>query len=293
MGEGRELHAIRKDGSRVPVEIALNPIRSDKGLFIIASIADISERKRLQRDTEIQRDELAHLSRVALLAELSGSLAHELNQPLTAILSNAQAAIRFMAHEPPDLAEVSQSLVDIVENDKRAGEVIRRLRAMLRKDRAEYRSLDINEVVQDVLRIIRSDLLNRNVVTVTDFAKNLPAVEGDRVQLQQVMLNLIMNGTDAMADVVDGRELQIRTQLVSDGGVEVLVSDIGSGIPPENLDRIFLPFVSSKNDGMGLGLAVCTSIIQVHHGKLWATNNATRGATSHIYLPAFSNIMNR
>ena len=288
LGGYRSLFGRRRDGSEVPVEIALNPIRVGDDWFVLASIADISERKRLEREAAMHRDELAHLSRVALLAELSGSLAHELNQPLTAILSNAQAAMRFMAMQPPDLGEVRESLVNIVESDKRAGEVIRRLRAMLRKEASDFRALDLNEVVLDVLRIIRSDLLNRNTDTVLDLAPDLPTIHGDRIQLQQVLLNLVMNGCDAMADVPTGRELTLRTRADAGGGVVVQVSDVGRGIPAEDLERIFTPFVSSKSDGMGLGLAVCTTIIESHRGKLWASNNVERGASLHFRLPPLS-----
>ncbi|HSC13109.1 MAG TPA: PAS domain S-box protein [Rhodanobacteraceae bacterium] len=286
MGAGRELCAQRKDGSEVPAEIALRPIQGDAGISMLVSITDISERKRADRESALQRDELAHLSRVALLAELSGSLAHELNQPLTAILSNAQAAVRFLAHSPPNLEEVRDSLINIVENDKRAGEVIRRLRAMLRKDRADHRRLDMNDVVLDVQRIIRSDLLNRNVDVVLDLGAELPPVEGDRVQLQQVLLNLVMNGTDAMADASSGRNLTLHTHASDAGGVHVSVMDSGCGIPEEDIERIFFPFVTTKATGIGLGLAVCASIIHTHRGTIWATNNADRGATVHFKLPA-------
>ena len=282
---GRELFGQRKDGSQVPVEIGLNPIESDGGLQILVSITDISERKRMERESAVQRDELAHLSRVALLAELSGSLAHELNQPLTAILSNAQAAARFLAHDPPNLAEVRDSLGTIVECDKRAGEVIRRLRAMLRKEPAEFRHLEINEVVQDVLRIIRSDLLHRNVEVRLELAPNLPLIDGDRVQLQQVLLNLIMNGSEAMAELGGGRRLTVRALAGPDDGVEVQVCDAGRGIAADDLERIFSPFVTSKPGGMGLGLAVCTTIVLAHHGRLWASNNPAGGATLHFELP--------
>ena len=286
MAAGRELLARRKDGSELPVEIALSPVYGDTGPSVLVSVLDISERKRAERESGIQRDELAHLSRVALLAELSGSLAHELNQPLTAILSNAQAAVRFMAHSPPNLDEVRDSLTNIVENDKRAGEVIRRLRAMLRKDRADHRRLDMNEVVLDVLRIIRSDLLNQNVDVVLELHSNLPPIEGDRVQLQQVLLNLIMNGADAMAEAGSGREITLHTHAPDGGGVQVSVKDAGRGIAEEDLERIFTPFVTTKTSGIGLGLAVCVSIIHTHRGTIWATNNDVRGATVHFKLPA-------
>ncbi|MBN8261117.1 MAG: PAS domain S-box protein [Xanthomonadales bacterium] len=278
--------ARHADGRELPVDVAASPVWIAGESFVLVSVTDISERKRMEREAALQRDELAHLSRVALLAELSGSLAHELNQPLTAILSNAQAGLRFMAHAPPDLEEVTRSLVNIVENDKRAGEVIRRLRAMLRKDPADHRPLEVNEVVQDVLRIIRSDLLNRSIELVLDLAPGLPLVDGDRVQLQQVLLNLVMNGSDAMEGMRKGRRLTVRTRLIAPSHVEVAVSDVGTGIPEEDLERIFSPFVTSKAEGMGLGLAVCTTIVQSHGGKLWASNNPDGGATLSLSLPA-------
>ncbi len=258
-------------------------------------LLDISERKqadesfrklvRMEREAAVQRDELAHLSRVVLLAELSGSLAHELNQPLTSILSNAQAAQRYMQHDPPNLGEVSESLANIVESDKRAGEVIRRLRAMLRKEPAEFRRLDMNEVVQDVLRMMDADLLARDVTVRLDLQVDLPASDGDSIQLQQVLLNLLVNGSDAMRDMATRRELTVRTHTANDGGVEVTVSDRGPGIPPDDLERVFSPFVTSKRDGMGLGLAVCKTIIEAHHGRLWASNNTDAGASLHFWLP--------
>lgn len=290
VGNGHHLFGLRSDGTEVPVEITLNPIPMESGRYVLVSIKDLSERNRLEQESALQRDELAHLSRVAMLAELSSSLAHELNQPLTAILANAQAAARFLAKAPPDLDEVRDTLSNIVESDKRAGEVIRRLRALLRKEKSDYRYLDVNEVVLDVLRIIRSDLLNRSVEVALELAPDLPLVHGDKVQLQQVLLNLLMNASDAMNDVAQGRTLSVRTALSSTDRVDVSVSDAGRGIPADDIERIFQPFVSSKQDGLGLGLAVCSTIISAHAGTLWAANNAGPGATVSFSLPVHGNL---
>lgn len=286
MGMRRHLFGRRKDGSKIPVEIDLNPILVADTLYVLASIVDISERLRIEREAAVQRDELAHLSRVALLGEISGSLAHELNQPLTAILSNAQAALRFLGRESPDLGEVRESLVRIVEIDKRASEVIRRLRAMLRKEHINHQELEINEIVEDVLRLINSDVANRNVTVILELASDLPTIRGDRIQLQQVLLNLVINACDAMDEMGAGRTLTVRTRCAPGPAIEVSVSDTGCGIPPENLERIFTPFVTSKTEGMGIGLAVCRALIRAHGGNLWATNNPSRGATLHFVLPS-------
>jgi two-component system sensor kinase FixL len=283
------LLARRKDGSQLPVELALNPLRIGNELHLLASITDISERVRLEQEAAVHRNELAHLSRVSMLAELSGSLAHELNQPLTAILSNAQAALRFLAKEPPDLCEVRESLVSVVDSDRRAGEVIRRLRAMLRQDPPDYQPLDANELVLDVLRIVQGDLVERNTKAKLSLAPGLPAVMGDRIQLQQVLLNLVMNGCDAMATLdASDRILLLQTRSAGDEHVEIAVVDAGAGIPPGDLERIFSPFYTTKRDGMGLGLAVCRTIMSSHGGQLSAANGEGRGAKVWIRLRGIS-----
>jgi PAS domain S-box-containing protein len=286
MGAGRELFACRKDGSEIPVEAALSPMPTEKGLFVLASVVDITERRNVERATARQRDELAHLSRVAMLGELSGSLAHELNQPLTAILSNAQAAQRFLAHSPPRLEKLAEILADIVKSDHRAGAVIQRLRSLLRKEEAQRHPLNLNDVVEESLRLMRSDLLNRHVMISTDLEDALPAVSGDRNQLQQVLLNLVINGSDAMDGTEVDRRLLVRTRTTTQGSVEFSVADRGAGIPLADLERIFEPFVTTKLHGLGLGLAICRSIVEAHGGRLWATNNADCGATLHCELPA-------
>ena len=268
------------------MEVALSPMPTEDRLFVLVSVVDITERRRTERETARQRDELAHLSRVAMLGELSGSLAHELNQPLTAILSNAQAAQRFLAQNPPRIDKLAEILTDIVKSDRRAEAVIQRLRSLLRKEEAQRHPLDINDVVEESLRLMRSDLLNRQVVVSTDLAKGLPTVSGDWNQLQQVLLNFVINGCDAMDGREVDRRLLVRTQTTAYGNVEVSVADRGAGIAVADLERIFEPFVSTKAHGMGLGLAICRSIVEAHGGLLWATNNADRGATLHCELPA-------
>ena len=248
---------------------------------------DITKRKQAEEQAARQRDEMAHLSRVSTLGELSGSIAHELSLPLSAILSNAQAAQRILANGQADLAAMQEILDEIVSEDKRAGEVIHRLRQWLKKDEVRQHSLQINDVVEDVLQLIRRDLVNQKVTVDTELARHLPTVTGDPIQLQQVLVNLVVNSCDAMTDCnTPERRVLIRTG-IENGSSEVVLSvtDRGSSIPEEKMEQIFEPFFTTKAKGMGLGLSVCRTIIAAHRGKLWATNNADGGATFHFSLP--------
>ena len=259
---------------------------SGETVQVLGSSIDITARKRAQLEVEQQRNELAHLSRVTMLSELSGSLTHELNQPLAAILSNAQAAQRFLAAAEPNLEEVREVLRDIVSDDRRAGEVIRGLRLMLKRGELREEEFDGNDLVRDVLKLVRGDVVNSGVYLTVDLAPALPPLSGDRVQLQQVLLNLIFNGCEAMTGVAPrNRRLRVTSQPAGSAGVQIGVADEGVGIAPDDLERVFEPFYTTKPQGLGLGLSVCRRIVNAHGGRLWAENNNAGGSTFFFTLP--------
>jgi PAS domain S-box-containing protein len=246
---------------------------------------DITERKRAEDETARQRVQLEHLSRVATLSELSGTLAHELNQPLTIIMSNAEAAQRLLERPTPDLTEIRAILGDIVDADERAGAVIQRLRVLLKRGTPQRGALAVNDVVQGVLQFVRADLIRRGVGVEAVLATGLPPISADRVAIEQVLINLIANACDAMAANAPGRRrLAIETGIDADG-VQVRITDNGSGLPATP-ERVFEPFYSTKIDGLGMGLAISRSIVSNHGGRLWAEPNPGRGATFAIVLPA-------
>ena len=243
---------------------------------------DITERKR----AEEARKTLAHAARVSTMGALAGSLAHELNQPLTAILSNAQAGSRFLRDPAPDFAEVRDLLQDIAQDAIRAGEVIRQLRKLVKKDELQFDLLDLRRVIHDVERLLHSDMVIKKVQLVLVLDSDLPPVCGDSVQLKQVMFNLLLNAFDAMKDVAENeRKVHVCARQPDTGVVQIEVKDCGTGIPPELLARLFEPFQSTKRDGLGLGLSICRSIVEAHGGRLWAVNNTDRGATFCFAVP--------
>ena len=252
---------------------------------VITFTRDLTQQRRAEAEAQEQRLEVAHLSRVAVLGALSSALAHELSQPLTAILANARAGQRLLRDFSPDLEELRDILEDIAEDDRRASEVIERQRAFLRKEEMQPGHLDLNEVVTEVLALVHSDLIQRQVTVNARLAAALPAVFADRVQLQQVVLNLLVNACDAMAADSHGeKRVTIQTTETATGGVELSVADQGTGIPPNEMERVFEPFVTSKPNGLGLGLAICRSIVTGHGGRLWAENNEDGGATFNLVL---------
>lgn len=249
----------------------------------IGAAVDITQERETAFTVQRQRDELAHVARISTMGELAASLAHELNQPLTAILSNAQAAQRFLAADPADLTEVKEILADIVQDDSRAGEVIRRMRSLVKKEELEFTPLDFGAVVDDVVLLAHSDAILHNIRVLHEIDLRLPQVRGDRVQLQQVLLNLLLNGFDAMKDCpADQREITLRAVRDGESLLTVAVSDRGCGVSGDNLDRIFQPFYTTKAEGLGMGLSISRSIIEAHGGKLWAQNNPDRGATIYF-----------
>jgi signal transduction histidine kinase len=245
----------------------------------------ITELRRAEAASRQSHEEIAHLNRVAAMGELTASLAHELNQPLAAILSNAQAAIRYLSGEPADLAEVRECLTDIVADDKRAGEVIRTLRALLRKEESQASLIDLNEVVTEAIRLLGSDATLRHTSVKFEPLPAFRLVLGDRTQLYQVVLNLIKNGLEAAAErSPDNRWVLVRTA-ESDGGIELTVEDSGRGITEGDLARVFEPFFTTKQEGLGMGLSISRTIVQAQGGRIWAENRPGSGAIFRCVLP--------
>jgi signal transduction histidine kinase len=253
---------------------------------VIVSSTDVTERKRAEMEVQRSREELAHFTRVSAMGELTASIAHELNQPLAGILANAEAARQFLNLTPPPLHEVQSILADIVEDDLRAADVIKRLRELLRKGKTEMTLVDLHVVVLDVVRLLGSDFIIREVRLRLDLDAAAAVVKGDRVQLQQVVLNLLLNAMDAMTDAGPGdRTLVVRTRSVDERVVRLSVEDNGPGFRPGAQSLVFEPFYTTKPGGMGMGLAITRSIVAAHGGSITAEGNRPQGAIFHVALP--------
>ena len=280
-----EHELLRGDGTAIWQEWVSRAVHGPNGEVIEfqAIGRDITDRKRAEKANE----QLAHASRLAMVGELTASIAHEINQPLGAILSNADAAGMLLDANPQNLPEIKQILADIRKDDVRASEVIVHIRALLRKRQLEMHSLDTNQVAETALRLVQAEARQRNVKIELIFTKQLPPIQGDRIYLQQLFLNLILNAMDAMADTPkEQRRLRICTSVHESGGVKVSVSDTGRGIPVDRFLRLFESFYTTKPEGMGLGLSISRAIIEAHRGRIWAENNEGGGATFHFVLPA-------
>src|SRR5262245_2639360 len=253
-------------------------------VMLLAAV--IQEREQVETALQAQRNQLAHFTRMTTVMELSGTLTHELSQPLSSILVNAQAGIRLLEREPVDLRELRDILVDIREHDKQANSVISHLRSFLKEKDARFETVGVEMLVRDALKLGRATIKSLHVDVQAQIASGTPAVHGDPVQLLQVMLNLIVNACESMAVVPAGdRRLRIRVARMDDGYVDLQIADSGVGLPAGSQERVFEPFFTTKPNGLGLGLAMCRSIATTHGGQLWAENNPERGATFHLVLP--------
>jgi C4-dicarboxylate-specific signal transduction histidine kinase len=250
-------------------------------------VVDDSQRKRVSTELLKLQQKLTHLTRVALLGELSGALAHELQQPLTAILCNVQAAQLLTAQEQFNVHELREILQEIVNDDKNAGQIIARLRALLIRGETQFQRMEIGDLIRDVVTLAHGSLMERNVQVNTRIDEGIPAVLGDRVELQQVLLNLVLNASESMsANPARDRRIEIVAGIdTDDGAVLTSVLDCGRGIEVDHLEHLFDPFFTTKEGGLGLGLAISHSIIVAHKGRLWATNRSDRGAAFHFKLP--------
>jgi PAS domain S-box-containing protein len=278
----------RKDGTVYPVEVRVRPFSRGGRHFGLALARDITDRKRAEQERErsyqLQAD-LAHMNRLTTMGELTASLAHEVNQPIAAAAANASACLRWLDAENPDIEEVRDAAARIVKDAKRAAEIVSRVRVLFKKSAPKREVLDVNEVVDEIVVLLRGEAAKSRVSFRSELAADLPRVMGDRVQLQQVLMNLVINGIDAMKDVERNRELTLGSRLDGDHEVAVSVSDTGTGLPPDTR-HIFDAFFTTKPDGTGMGLAISRTIVESHGGRLWATANPGPGATFQFTLPA-------
>jgi two-component system sensor kinase FixL len=279
-----ELEMRNRDGAVLNTVVSGARIGSGDESCFITIVRDVTEQQQRESEAQQQREQLTHLTRVAVLGELSGALAHELNQPLAAILTNAQAARRFLKQETADLREVRDILDDIVSEDQRAGEVIRRLRALFMHGEPVLQPLDINELVRDALVLTHSTLSERKVPVVLKLGAGLGVVQGDGVQLQQVLLNLIVNACEAMSATVV-RQLGLATSAVGKGNVQIAVTDTGPGIAPDVIGKVFDAFFTTKAHGLGFGLSITRTIIVKHGGRIEAANRPEGGVVFRVTLP--------
>jgi PAS domain S-box-containing protein len=278
---------MRKDGNLLDVALTISPMKDAAGRIVGASklARDITERKRAEEDLRQAQADLAYMSRVTTMGELTASLAHEIRQPISAAATNAKTCLRWLLREEPDVAEACEAASRLVKDVTRAADIIGRISSLFKKGELQRELIDVNELIREMIVLLRSEASRYSISICTGLAEDLPKVMADRVQLQQVFMNLMLNAIDAMKETTGGGELTIKSK-ADDGQLVISVSDTGVGLPPEQADQIFRAFFTTKDNGTGMGLPISRSIIESHGGRLWVTGASRRGATFQFTLPA-------
>jgi signal transduction histidine kinase len=288
-----EYRIVLPDGTVKDLRMTRHPVLNDAGdvVQLIGATVDITQRKRAEEERERLRQletDLAHMNRVNIMGELAASIAHEVNQPLSGIVSNGSACLRWLAGDAPNVEEAREAARRIVRDGKRAGEIIARIRALTKRAITPREKLNLNETIREVLPLVGDEAKRNSVIIQTQLADDLSPVSGNRVELQQLVLNLVMNAVEAMSSVdARARELVITTRNLDAEQVQVTVKDSGPGIDPNTLDKIFDPFYTTKPGGMGMGLSISRSILQAHGGRLWAAAKDGPGTIFHFSLPKY------
>jgi PAS domain S-box-containing protein len=282
-----EFRILLPDGSVKHIHTVGHPVLNGSGDLVqfVGSSTDITERKHAEESLRQAQTDLAHVSRATTMGELTASLAHEVNQPIAAALTDANTCVRWLARDQPDLKEAREAASRVVKDAKRAAEIVGRIRLLFRKGASQREVVDVNEVIREIIALLLSEVTRYSILVRPELAEDLPQFMGDRVQLQQVMMNLIMNSIDAMKDMDGKRELIIKSQRAENEELMVSVSDTGVGLPSQQAEQIFNAFFTTKVDGTGMGLRISRSIIESHGGRLWAADNSPRGASFCFTLP--------